>query len=118
VAFTFETGANFGITTVASTPARLAASATPCAWFPALAVTTPASRSASESVCIRFIAPRILNAPVRWKFSSFRWRSAPLISENERDRSSGVWRATPETRSRASRMSARLSMPPRRRAAR
>jgi len=39
--------------------------------LPALAVTTPASRSLSESVAIRFIAPRILNAPVRWKFSSF-----------------------------------------------
>ena len=79
---TFETGACSGMTIFASTPPRDAASETPWAWLPALAVTTPASRSASESVPIRFAAPRILNAPVRWNVSSLRWTSAPVIFEN------------------------------------
>jgi hypothetical protein len=81
VALTFEMGACSGITIFASTPVRVAASATPWAWFPALAVTTPAAFSASESVLMRFVAPRILNEPVRWKFSSFRWTSAPVMFE-------------------------------------
>ena len=67
---------------VESTPIRVAASATPWAWLPADAVTTPASCSASESVAIRLVAPRILNYPVRWNVSSFRWTDAPVISEN------------------------------------
>jgi hypothetical protein len=36
------------MTTVAVVPSRLAASATPCAWLPALAATTPRTRSASD----------------------------------------------------------------------
>jgi len=82
VASTFETGACSGMTMVEPTPMRVAARATPCAWLPADAVTTPAACSSSESVAMRLVAPRILNEPVRWKVSSFRWTSAPVIAEN------------------------------------
>jgi hypothetical protein len=39
--------------TVAEMPNSCAASATPCAWLPALAATTPRTRSASDSRDIR-----------------------------------------------------------------
>ncbi len=57
---------------VAPTPASRAAQATACAWLPALAATTPAARWASPSVDSLLTAPRILNEPVRWRFSAFR----------------------------------------------
>ena len=41
VAATFGSGAPTGMKTVERTPSSEAASATPCAWFPALAATTP-----------------------------------------------------------------------------
>ena len=49
VASIFGSGAPSGITTVAFTPSCAAAKATPCAWLPALAATTPWARSASLS---------------------------------------------------------------------
>ena len=57
--------------TVAGIPTIRAASATPWAWLPALAATTPRARSASPSRAMRVYAPRILNEPVRWRFSHF-----------------------------------------------
>ncbi len=53
VAATFGSGAPTGMKTVERTPSRDAASATPCAWLPALAATTPAARSCVESPAIR-----------------------------------------------------------------
>ena len=53
--------------TVALTPASRAAHATAWPWLPALAATTPARRSSSDSVAILLTAPRILNEPVRWQ---------------------------------------------------
>jgi hypothetical protein len=53
VAATFGSGADSGMNTVASAPSWRAASATPCAWLPALAATTPRARSASVSRAIR-----------------------------------------------------------------
>jgi len=38
---------------VAGTPSSRAASATPCAWLPALAAITPRARSSSDSAEIR-----------------------------------------------------------------
>src|SRR5215210_3279634 len=90
----------------ALTPACLAAQATACPWLPALAATTPASRSLSVSVASRLTAPRTLNAPVRWRFSAFSQTSRPAIRENVSELYTGVSRATPAMRSRASRMSA------------
>jgi len=53
VASTFGSGARSGMTTVADAPSSPAANATPCAWLPALAATTPRARSAPESRAIR-----------------------------------------------------------------
>ena len=49
VARTFGIGAPSGMNTVDLMPSRVAESATPCAWLPAEAATTPFARSASES---------------------------------------------------------------------
>ena len=48
VALTLGIGAPSGMNTVASMPSILAASATPCAWLPAEAATTPRARSAAS----------------------------------------------------------------------
>jgi hypothetical protein len=50
--------------------------------LPALAATTPARFSASESVAILLTAPRILNEPVRCRFSAFSETSRPMIRES------------------------------------
>jgi hypothetical protein len=42
-----------------------------------VAVTMPFARSFSSMVASRLIAPRILNAPISWMFSSFTNTSAP-----------------------------------------
>ena len=57
--------------TVAVIPASRAAHATAWPWLPALAATTPARRSSGVSEWIVLTAPRILNAPVRCRFSAF-----------------------------------------------
>ncbi len=49
VALTFGIGAPTGMNTVALMPSSCAASATPCAWLPADAATTPRARSSSVS---------------------------------------------------------------------
>ena len=49
VAFSLGIGAPSGMKTVAWMPSSCAASATPCAWLPALAATTPAAFSSGES---------------------------------------------------------------------
>ncbi len=53
VALIFGSGAPFGMNTVERTPSSAEASATPCAWLPALAATTPAARSSGSSPAIR-----------------------------------------------------------------
>ena len=67
---------------VASAPASRAAQATAWPWLPALAVTTPAACSSGVSGAILLTAPRILNAPVRWRFSAFSWTGRPVSREN------------------------------------
>ena len=62
-----------------------AAKATPWAWLPALAATTPRARSASDSLAIRKSAPRTLNDPVRCRFSHFR-KTGPPISLRQHPR--------------------------------
>src|SRR5205807_1090733 len=52
-------------------PSRRAAQATARPWFPELIVLMPRTRSESVRCEIRFHTPRILNAPSRWRFSSF-----------------------------------------------
>ena len=52
----------------------------------ALAAITPAERSVGESVESLLTAPRILNDPVRWRFSAFSRTSRPHRRENVSDR--------------------------------
>ena len=99
-------GASSGMKTVARTPASRAASATAWPWFPALAVTTPAARSASVSVASGLNAPRILKEPVRWRFSAFSKTGRPPRRPRVSEEKTGVSRATPCSRSRASWISA------------
>src|SRR5215203_5622801 len=105
-ASTFAIGASCGTKIRAWTPAWRAAHATAWPWLPALAATTPASRSASERRESRFTAPRTLNAPVRWRFSALSQTSRPAMRDKVSELYTGVSRATPAIRSRASRMSA------------
>ena len=65
MALTLGIGAPSGMNTVALIPSIRAARATPCAWLPADAATTPRARSESESRESRTNAPRILKEPVR-----------------------------------------------------
>src|ERR671932_2915056 len=92
--------------TVARAPASRAAQATAWPWFPALAVTTPAVRSASESEPTLFTAPRILKEPVRCRFSALRTTGRRDMRVSVSDEYTGVTRATPSSRSRAAWMSA------------
>src|SRR4051794_7905607 len=93
---------------VAAIPASRAAHATACPWFPALAATTPATRSASLSVAILFSAPRSLKEPVRWRFSALSRISRPAIREKVSEPNTGVSRTTPTMRARAASTSARV----------
>ena len=86
VASTFAIGASCGMKIRAFAPTSRAAHATACPWLPALAATTPAARSAALSVEMRLYAPRILNEPVRWRFSAFRCSSRPTSPESVSER--------------------------------
>ena len=96
-----------GMKTVACVPTRPAASATPWAWLPALAATTPRARSAADSREIRTYAPRTLYEPARCTFSHLSQAGPPSAALSGRDGSSGVVRMTPASSSRAARTSAR-----------
>src|SRR5919199_1652521 len=95
---------------VARAPCSRAAHATACPWFPALAATTPAARSESESVAILLTAPRILNAPVRCRFSAFSQTGRPATRPSVSELYTGVTRATPWRRARAASMSASVGV--------
>ena len=72
VASSFGSATPTGMKMVARMPSSRAAYATPCAWFPAEAATTPRARSDSLSAASRWYAPRSLYEPVRCRFSHFR----------------------------------------------
>ncbi len=96
--------------TVAWIPRICAASATPCAWLPADAATTPRARSSSVSRESRTNAPRILNDPVRWRFSHFSSTGPPTSVSSHRDSSIVVRMATWSTRSTTASMSASVTV--------
>ena len=77
VAATFVTGAVSGIRTVTGMWRRAPASATPWAWLPADAQTTPRRRPALSSRANRLNAPRILKAPTGVWFSCLSQQSVP-----------------------------------------
>ena len=89
-------------------PSRPAASATPCAWLPALAATTPRvpllPPTAGRSARTR---PRTLYEPARCRFSHLSQAGPPSAAVSGREGSSGVVRMTPASSSRAARTSAR-----------
>src|SRR5665811_1675198 len=101
VALTLGNAAPSGMKIVALVPSSEEASATPWAWFTALAATTPWARSSSDKRAIRTYAPRILKEPARCRFSHFRLTDVPAILLSHRDSSVGVTRATPCRSSRA-----------------
>src|SRR5579884_2479914 len=92
--------------TVAFTRSSRAAHATAWPWLPALAATTPASRSEGESSDSLLTAPRTLNEPVRCRFSAFNHTSRPLRRASVSELYTGVTRASPASRSRAASSSA------------
>src|SRR4051794_37279302 len=95
--------------TVAFAPSIRAASATPWAWLPALAATTPRARSAPVSREIRVYAPRNLNEPVCCRFSHFSQTGPPTRSARARECSRGVRRTTPSSSAAAASTSAPLT---------
>src|SRR4051812_12357986 len=98
-------GACSGTMTVHDTPSSRAPNATPCAMLPALAVYTP-SLSCDDGIDrIAFSAPRSLNDPIGWRFSSLIQSS---MGASTSSRISGVRTAVPLMRSRAAAMSARV----------
>jgi hypothetical protein len=101
VAATFGSGAASGMKTVEVHPSSDAASATPCAWLPALAATTPCARSCSDSRAMRTYAPRILNEPARWRFSHLIETGPPTSFDRARIPSSGSRAGHPEEQRRA-----------------
>ena len=66
---TFTAGAVVGITTTAGMPSSFAASAIAMPWLPDEKVMTPRARTSSGNCSSMLAAPRILNAPLRWRFS-------------------------------------------------
>ena len=70
------------------TPTWPAAKASAWAWLPALPTVTPL-RARSPSEASLFIAPRILNAPVRWRLSALNTTSRPVSCDSAADGSDG-----------------------------
>ena len=101
----FEIGASVGMNTSQGTPRERAACAHAQAWLPALPAVTP-RRQPSPSAASLFSAPRILNDPVRWRFSAFRTTSVPVRWLSVSDGRTGVWRAMSPIAARARAMSA------------
>src|SRR5262245_51164053 len=95
---------------VARAPSSRAAHATAWPWLPALAAITPASRSAGERLATVLTAPRILNEPVRCRFSAFRTTSRPTWREIVSEPYTGVSRASAPIRARAASTSARVGV--------
>src|SRR5262249_2481882 len=95
---------------VAEIPSSRAAHATAWPWLPALAATTPAARSAGDRLETVLNAPRILNEPVRCKFSAFSTTSRPIRWESMPKPYTGVTRACAPIRSRAARTSASVGV--------
>src|SRR5262249_31189583 len=99
-----------GMKIVALIPSSRAAHATAWPWLPALAATTPASRSAGERLEAVLNAPRILNEPVGCRFSALAATSRPTRRGGEAKPYHGVTRAWSPIRSRAARTSASVGV--------
>ena len=98
-----------GITTVAGTPNRRAASATAWAWFPDDGATTPRARTSGASRAKKVYAPRNLKAPPRWSISGFTNTGTPARSASASKWSNGVRTATAASVCAAPSMSSRVT---------
>src|SRR5215211_5537484 len=104
MASSFVRGALSGTTTVHGTPNRRALHATPCAMLPALAVYAPVARRSRPASSMAFAAPRSLNDPMGWRFSSLSQSSPAACGTSSL--TSGVRTTRPSSRCRAARTSA------------
>ena len=113
----FARGALRGTKSVARSvpPSRSAAKATPSAWLPAEAATTPRARASASSDARRFVAPRTLNEPVGCQHSSFSSRSRARRAARLARRSGVGARCGRSVLSRAARRSSEQQRAPRRR---
>src|SRR4051812_12038796 len=102
---TFDSGASTGMKTSHGTSRVRAACAQAQAWLPALPAVTPRAQRSPRAASL-FSAPRILNDPVRWRFSALSTTAALVESLSVCDGSTGVWRTTSATAARARAMSA------------
>ena len=105
-----ESGASDGITMVARMLRIWAAAATPWAWLPEENATTPPPRAAIGIDESLLKAPRNLNEPVRWRFSSLRCNVHGNWSRRASAGIVGVRTMASAMRDRAMLMSARLGM--------
>ncbi len=104
----FASGAVSGRWTRAFNPRWRAAVAIASPWLPAEAVVTSTTDGRSSfKRRSALAAPRILNDPVACTISSFSQISAPVASDSQGDRMSGVRHARPSIRRVAARMSSR-----------
>ncbi len=90
IASTLAAGAVSITMTEQGAPTLRAASATPCAAFPALTVQTPSFSSSGDSCLTTLYAPRILNEPIGCSTSSFRYSSRTGAPGSSSTRTSGV----------------------------
>ena len=100
VASILASGASVGTYTSHGTPRARAPAASACAWLPAEAPTTPAVQP-SPSAASLAATPRILNEPVRCRFSALSATTPPARSEIVREDRIGVRRAIVSTAGRA-----------------
>lgn len=87
-------GVTTGMTMVAGTPSVWAASATPCAWFPADAAMTPDASVSADARAIMLYAPRSLNEKTGCVSSRLSSTVAPRRADSRGAASSGVSFAT------------------------
>ena len=99
-----------GMNTVAWMPSSCAASATPCAWLPALAATTPRGLLLVGQPGDPHVGAADLERAGALEVLALSSTGPPASSESQRDPSIGVWIETPSSGSRAAWMSSRVGM--------
>ena len=105
----FEIGASTGMNTSHGTPRALAAWASAQAWLPALPPVTPRAHPSPRAASL-FSAPRILNEPVRCRFSALSATTPSRRWVSVSDGSTGVRLATSAIAPRARSMSSGVTV--------
>ena len=104
-----DSGASTGMKTSHGTPRALAAWASAQAWLPALPPVTPWAQPSPRAASL-FRAPRILNEPVRCRFSAFSATTPSRRWVSVREGSTGVRLATSTIAPRARSMSSGVTV--------